>query len=196
MNIALQKGYLAVIFSLICIPIGFSQARFNIKTGVETWSIKDEKDLSGESHHSGQTLGFDMHIMSNRFIFAPGFHYHRISVLNRQEGFQFNFQKGNHLHYFSIPLTFGYKIFNFKVVDISFMAGAESIFFFNLDSNDIDLKVDDLYGVTPSLTGVVHANVLTFLTADFKYHHALHELIRKRPDSLLSGFSFEVGVIF
>lgn len=196
MTLNLRQVYLALIFVLLSLQLGISQARFNVKTGVETWSLKDEVNLGGESHHSGQTLGFDMHILSNRFIFAPGFHYHRISVLNKQEGFQYNFQRRNHLHYFSIPVTLGYEIFDFKVVELSVLAGAESFFFYNLDSNDVGLKVDDLYGVTPALTASIQVEVLSILTVDIKYHQALHEQIKKRKDSLLTGFSFELGVIF
>ncbi len=196
MNTTRSVLYLALLLSLTYSFNGNSQPLFNAKTGVEFWSVKDEKNLVGESNHSGQTVGFDMRIMSNRLIFAPGFHYHRISVLNKQEGFQYNFSKGNHVHYFSIPLTLGYQLLNFKVIDLSLFAGAESFFFFDLDHNDIGLKVDELYGVTPALTGVVQAEILSLITLDVKYHHALHEQIRKRKKSLLSGFSFEVGIIF
>ncbi|HZV69943.1 MAG TPA: hypothetical protein VFG10_10380 [Saprospiraceae bacterium] len=196
MNSALRVVYLALIFSLIYLNTGHSQARFNLKTGVQTWSIMDEINLGGESHHSGQTVGFDMHIMSNRFIFAPGFHYNRISVLNQPEGFQYSFHKRNHLHYFNIPLTAGYELFDFKVVDLSIMAGAEAFFFYNLDSNDIGLKVDEMYGVTPALTGVIQAEIFSLITLDIKYHHALHELIRERTESKLRGFSFDLGIIF
>ncbi|MEO6132627.1 MAG: hypothetical protein ABIQ02_12325 [Saprospiraceae bacterium] len=195
MILSLKKGFLVLSFSVVCLNIAFSQARFNLKTGVESWSIKDELD-AGESHHNGQTIGFDMHLLSNRFIFAPGFHYHRISVLNKQEGLRYNFAKRNHLHYFGIPVTFGYEVFDLKAVNLSFLAGAESFFFYNLDSNDVGLKVDELFGVIPALTGVIQVQVLNVLTADIKYHHALHETIKKRPDSNMSGLSFEIGVIF
>ncbi len=196
MNTKRFLAYLALLLSLTYSDNGNSQPLFNAKTGVESWSVRDEKDLVGESHHSGQTVGFDMRIMKNRLIFAPGFHYHRISVLNKQEGFQYNFSKGNHAHYFSIPLTIGYQFLDFKIVDLSLFAGAESFFFFDLDANDIGLKVDELYGVTPALTGFIQAEILSLITVDVKYHHALHEQIRKRTESLLSGFSFEAGIIF
>lgn len=187
---------MALLLSLLCSIKGNAQARFNIKTGVESWSIKDEKSLESRSHHSGQTIGFDMHIMSNRLIFAPGFHYHRISVLNAQDGFQYNFRKRNHLHYFSIPMTVGYEALNLKTFDVSVFAGAEAFFFYSLDSNDIGLGVDEMYGVAPALTSAIQVELFSLVTFDVKYHHALNELMRKRRESLLSGFSFELGIIF
>ncbi len=196
MKLSLSVVYLALVFSLLSLNEGISQAQFNLKAGVEAWSIKDEIDLSGESHHSGQTIGFDMHILDSRFLFAPGFHYHRISALNKEEGLQFRFGDKNHIHYFSIPMTFGYKVFDLAVVDISGLAGGEVFFFYSLESNDIGLDDDQLHGVYTALTGVVHTSVFSFLTAEIKYRHAFHPIFKERPESKLRGWSLEVGVKF
>jgi hypothetical protein len=196
MNTTQRVMYLALLFSLVSWNVGLSQHLFNLKAGIESWSIKDEIDLSGQSHHSGQTIGFDLHLQDNRFIFAPGFHYHRISVLNQKGGYQLKFGDGNHIHYFSIPLTVGYKVFHFDFMDVAGMLGEETIFFYDLDHNDLGLTSDQFYGVIPALTAVVHTEFWSLITLELKYRYALTEMIKERPDSKLKGFALELGAKF
>ena len=196
MKLSLRVVYLPLVFCLLSLNEGRSQTQLNLKAGVEAWSIKDEIDLDDKSHHSGQTIGFDVHILSNRFIFAPGFHYHRISVLNKKEGLPFRFGDQNHINYFNIPLTFGYRSIDLKALDVSGMVGGEVFFFYNLEDNDIGLDDDQLHGVYVALTGIIHVAVFSFLTTEVKYHYALHPIIKERPQSKLRGCSLEVGVRF
>ena len=79
-----------------------AQAEFNIKAGVETWSVRDEKEIIGNSSHPGQFVGFDMFIENNRLLFAPGFHYHHIAVTHQEKSLHFGFENRNHFHYFAI----------------------------------------------------------------------------------------------
>jgi len=187
---------LSFVFLLAGWQRGFSQAQFNLKTGVESWSVQDELDADGNSHHNGQTIGFDMHLLHNRLVFAPGFHYHRISVLDKADGFVYRFGDDNHINYFSIPITFGFKAIDLKVLDLTGMAGGEVFFFYNLEANEIGLDDDQLHGVYAALTGVAHASVFNYITAEIKYRYALHPLIKDRPESKLRGIALEVGVKF
>src|SRR5690242_10682960 len=139
MKLSLTTVSLALLFCVLSLNKGRSQAEFNLKAGVETWSLKDEIDLDGSSHHSGQTIGFDLYVIDNRFVFAPGFHYHRISILDEEKGLRFKFGDQNHINYFSIPVTFGYRVLDLKPVVITGMAGGEIFFFYNLEENDIGL---------------------------------------------------------
>jgi hypothetical protein len=196
MKISLHIVCFCFFFGLVEVPGAYSQAEFNVKAGVESWSVKDEMDADGDSHHSGQTIGFDMHLLHNRFVFAPGFHYHRISVLDQQDGLTFRFGDDNHINYFSIPVTVGFKALDLKIVDVTGMAGGEVFFFYNIESNDLGLDDDQLHGVYAALTGVLHASVFKFVTAEFKYRYALHPMIKDRPESKLRGWAVEVGVKF
>ena len=90
--------------------IATAQAGFNAKIGKETWSFKDEVEMTGQSNHPGQMIGFDVFVEDNRFVFVPGFHYHRISLQNEDQNFSFDVSEHHHAHYFMIALTAGYKL--------------------------------------------------------------------------------------
>ena len=184
---------LLLLFSVLGIQNGSAQTQINPKLGFGTWSIADEKDLEGLSSHSGQTIGFDVHILDNRLLFAPGFHYHRISIVNREEGLNFDLGKRNGVHYFTIPLTFGLQVLELPVVDAFVMAGGESTFFYGLDSNDINLDDDKMHGVFASLTAGAQVELFSLLTVDLKYHYALHPIIKERPQSKLRGWTLTAG---
>ena len=129
MTMITRIASLLLLFSLFYVLPGSSQTQINPKIGVETWSIKDEMDQNGRSSHSGQTIGFDVYVLNKRLLFAPGFHYHRLSILNTEEGLNFDFDKRNGTHYFSIPLMFGLQVLDLPMVDGFVMAGGESTFF-------------------------------------------------------------------
>ncbi len=196
MNLTLKLAGVLLLLSFLGIQSLKAQTQINPKIGVESWSLKDEMDVSGQSSHSGQTIGFDVYITKNRLLFAPGFHYHRLSILNQEEGFNFNLAKRNGVHYFSIPMTFGYQIVDFPGIGAYFMAGGEVTFFYSLDSNDIALDDDQLHGVHAGLTGGLQVELISFLTLDLKYHHAFHPLIKARPESKLRGWTIAAGIKF
>jgi hypothetical protein len=193
---SLTVVFLAIVFHLVSISMAESQALFNPKIGSEVWSFKDEIDLDSGSHHSGQTVGFDVFISDSRFLFVPGFHYHHISLINKKEGLNFKWDDENHVHYFSIPMTVGYKIFDLAVVDFSALGGGEVFFYYDLDHNDLGLVDDDMYGVNTTITGMLHATVLNFITADIKYRYGLLPIIRGRPESKMQGWTINLGIMF
>jgi hypothetical protein len=196
MTIFLRLACLLMFFNLVGIASAQSQTQINPKLGYDTWKIKDEMDQSGQSSHSGQFIGFDLYVQHNRLLFVPGFHYHRLSILNQEEGFNFQFQKRNGTHYFSIPVTFGLQVIDLPMIDAYLMAGGESTFFYSLDSNDIHLDDDKLHGVFASLTGAAQIELFSILTLDLKYHHALHPIIKERPESKLRGWTVAAGIKF
>jgi len=173
--------------------MGRTQTVLNFKTGVESWTLQDELDMLGESSHPGQFFGFDVFVEKNRALFVPGFHYHRISVENEDERFNYDFSDKHHAHYFTIPMTFGYKFLDGRDWNISALGGGEVSFFYDLDDNDIGLDDDMFYGVWTSLTGVVHVELLRFITAEVRYHYGLQPIIKIRDDSRLRGWTLAVG---
>ncbi len=184
---------MALVISMLIAGEGIAQTEINPKAGFETWSLADEVGQGGSSH-SGQTIGFDVFIIKNRFLFVPGFFYHRISILNQEDGLIFEIPKRNGAHYFSIPLQAGMQVLDLAVLDASIMAGGEMSFFYSLDSNDVSLDDDKLHGVFGAITGGVQVQLFSFLTADLKYHHALHPIIKARPESKLRGWTIALGV--
>lgn len=196
MNQSIRLALLATIFSIACLTNISSQTQINPKAGFDTWSMKDENENSGQSHHSGQMIGFDVHILNNRLLFAPGFHYHRVSVLNEDNGLSFRLPKNNGIHYFTIPLTFGFQVLELPALNAFVMAGGESTFFYGLDKNDIGLDDDMLHGVFASLTGAVQFEVFSLVTLDLKYHYALHPVYKSRSESKLRGWTLAAGVKF
>jgi hypothetical protein len=161
---------------------------------MESWSFRDENDISDQSRHPGQMIGFDVFVEKNKILFSPGFHYHRISVLNEDNGFSFDFSNAHHLHYFNIPITFGYKVMDLPILETSILGGAEAQFFYDLDDNDIGLDDDQLYGVSMALTAILHMEWFTFLTAEIRYHHGLLPLIKTRDESKIRGVTLALGV--
>jgi hypothetical protein len=196
MNLTLKLAGVLCLLSFFGIQSVEAQTRINPKFGFESWTLKDEMELDGQSSHSGQTIGFDVYILKNRLLFAPGFHYHRLSILNQEEGFNFKFAQRNGIHYFSIPMTFGYQVIDFPGIGAYLMGGGEVTFFYSLDSNDIALDDDQLHGVHAGLTGGLQVELISFLTLDVKYHYAFHPLIKARPESKLRGWTIAAGIKF
>ena len=190
----MKQSFLACLISLFFVASGFSQARINAKIGVESWVLRDEISVSGKSMHPGQFVGFDVYVEKNRGLFVPGFHYHRIAVENGDEKLNFNFHQDDHLHYFTIPLTFGYKFLDRSVWNLALLAGGEVTFFYDLDANSIGLDDDMLYGVSTGLTTVLHTEIASVLTAEIKYHYGLQPIIKIRDQSKLRGLTFAVGI--
>ncbi len=157
----MKQGLLLCILAICFISTGEAQALFNLKTGVESWSLRDELNLVGHSSHPGQFFGFDVYVEKNRALFVPGFHYHRISVQNENDHFNYTFNESHHVHYFTIPLTFGYEILDHCHWNMSAMAGGEISFFYDLDSNDVALDDDMLYGVWTGLTAVLQTEIFS-----------------------------------
>jgi len=192
----LKHGLLACGIVICWVTAGHAQSLFNLKTGVDTWSLEDEKNAREGSHHPGQFFGFDVFIEKNRGLFVPGFHYHRISVLNEDEKFDYSFNQAHHVHYFTIPLTFGYKFLDLANWNMSALAGGEINFFYDLDQNDVGLDDDMFHGVWTALTGVLHTEFASLITADVKYHYGLQPIIDIRDDSKLSGWTLALGLRF
>jgi len=87
-------------------------------------------------------------------------------------------------------------LLDLTILDLSIRAGGQGNFFYSLDSNDIGLDDDKMYGVFTSLIGAAQVELLTFLTLDLKYNHALQPSIKSRPGSKLRGWELSAGVKF
>jgi hypothetical protein len=148
MNICKLRTFVVLILACYAVGTLSGQTSINVKAGVETWSLKDEKMLSGLSSHPGQMIGFDVFVVKNRALFVPGFHYHRFSVAHEEDRFNFNFGEAHHFHYFTIPMTGGYSLISDSIFNLSLLAGGEIHFFYQLDDNSIGLDDDMLYGVS------------------------------------------------
>jgi len=196
MNIGLRRigfVYLCYLFSG-----GISQAQvgFNPKFGMETWSFKDEAEMTGQSKHPGQMIGFDVFVEDERFVFAPGFQYHRISLENEEKSFSLDFSDAHHAHYIMIPLTAGYKLTRDAIVNLSVLAGGEVVFFYDVDDNDLGFDDNEFFGVSTNLTAVAHAEIFSILTTEVKYHYGLQPILKSRDDSKLRGRTLAMGVRF
>jgi len=196
MNICIRQIGFLLITCVCSWTAGHAQTGFNVKFGAETWSLKDEKAQSGESNHPGQMIGFDVFVGEKRAYFVPGFQYHRISVLNEEERFSLDFSESHHMHYFTIPMMAGYKIIDSSVVNLSILAGGEVNFFYSLDDNDVGLDNDMFYGLTAALTGGLHAEFFSIVTAEVRYHLGLLPILKTRDDSILSGWTLAIGAKF
>lgn len=196
MNICIRRIGLACMLYVLSYSVAQAQAGFNAKIGVETWSFKDEAEMTGQSQHPGQMIGFDVLIEDNRFLFVPGFQYHRISLVNEDQRFSFNFSEHHHVHYFMIPLTAGYKLTKDSFVNLSALAGGEVVFFYDVDENDLGLVSNSFYGISTNLTAILHAEIFSFFTVEVKYHYGLLPVLRTRDDSKLSGWTLAMGVKF
>ena len=193
-NVWFKHSITLFLFFIGFVPTSGAQAAFNVKAGVETWSFKDEKESFGQSRHPGQMIGFDVFVEKNKLMFIPGFHYHRISILNEEKVFSIDFSDAHHIHYFNIPITFGYKVLDVTGLEMVLAAGAEPQFYYDLDENDVGLDDDKIFGVSTSLTGLLHLKLFSFLTTEFRYHYGLQPLIKNRDESKVRGLTLAVGV--
>jgi hypothetical protein len=196
MPILMKQGVLACVIVFCFLSAVRAQAVINVKTGVESWTIQDELNTSGSSGHPGQFFGFDVYVEKNRALFVPGFHYHRISVENEDHKFDYNFSESHHIHYFTIPLTGGYKFLEQCNWNMSAMAGCEITFFYDLDANDVGLDDDMFYGVWTGLTGILQVEIFSIATAEVKYHYGLQPIIKIRDQSKLRGWTLALGIKF
>jgi hypothetical protein len=182
---------------LFCLLPGlYAQDVFSVKTGMETWTIRDELSTLGSSSHPGQFFGFDVYVEKNRALFVPGFHYHRISVLNEDHRFSYNFSEAHHMHYFTIPLSFGYQFLDYKHWNMAALGGGEINFFYDLDANDVGLDDDQFYGIWTGLTAILQSEIASRLTAEIKYHYAIQPILKTRPQSKLRGWTLAMGIRF
>jgi hypothetical protein len=196
MNICIRQIGVVCLLFLFSAGVAHGQAGFNIKFGLETWSLKDEIDQSGVSKHPGQMIGFDVFVEDNRFLFVPGFHYHRISLANEDKSFSLDFDEAHHAHYFMIPLTIGYKVLEIPSIELAILGGAEVNFFYDIDDNDLALEDNMFYGVSTNLTGSLHVTFFSILTTEVKYHYALQPILKIRDDSKLRGWTLAAGLKF
>ena len=196
MNIGIRQTGLVWLWILMAYGMGYSQVVFNPKIGLETWSLKDENEMSGQSKHPGQMFGLDLILQKEKWMFIPGFEYHRISMENEDNAFSFDFSDAHHAHYFVMPFQAGYHLLGDSIHQLSIVAGADLNFFYDLDENDLGLEDDMFYGVTTALTGSVFATLFTNFTAEVKYHYALQAMLKDRDDSKLSGWTIAIGVRF
>lgn len=192
----MQSAFAAMLMVMLCSFVGNAQTEFNPKIGLSTWKIQDEVDQTGFSHHSGQTIGFDVFVINNRFLFVPGFHYHRISIINEDDGLVFEIPDRNGVHYFTIPVTAGLTLLDLPGIDALIMAGGEVTFFHSLDDNDIALDDDRMKGVFAGITGTAQLELFSLVTLDVKYHHGLQPIFKEQQDSTMSGWSFHAGIRF
>ena len=196
MNISLQRISLACLFYMFSYGIATAQVGFNAIIGIEAWSFKDEADMTGQSNHPGQMIGFDVFVEDNRFVFVPGFHYHLISLQNEDQNFSFDLSEHHHAHYFMIPLTAGYKLTKDAIVNLSAVGGGEVVFFYDVDDNNLGFDDNGFIGVSTNLTAMLHAELFSFLTAEVKYHYGLQPTLKNRDDSKLRGWTLAMGVRF
>lgn len=173
-----------------------AQARFNAKIGAETWSFKDEAEMTGQSKHPGQMVGFDILVEDSEFMFVAGLQYHRISLIHEDQSFSFDFSEHHHVHYFMIPVTAGYTFLTNDVVHLSILGGGEVVFFYDVDDNTLGFDDNDFYGVSTNLTAMLHAELFSFLTAEVRYHYGLLPVLKNRDDSKLCGWTLGAGVRF
>lgn len=192
----LRLACLLLFLSLFSVAYGQGLTQMNPKVGFDSWSLKDEMELAGQSSHSGQFIGFDLYVQRNRLVFVPGFHYHRLSILNQEEGFNFRITGRNGSHYFTIPVMFGVQVLDLPMIDAYLMGGGETTFFYSLDSNDIQLDDDKLHGVFAGLSGAAQVELFSIFTLDVKYHYAFHPILKERPESKLRGWTFAAGIKF
>lgn len=192
----LRLACLLLFLSLFSVAYGQGLTKMNPKVGFDSWSLKDEMELAGQSSHSGQFIGFDLYVQRNRLVFVPGFHYHRLSILNQEEGFNFRITGRNGSHYFTIPVMFGVQVLDLPMIDAYLMGGGETTFFYSLDSNDIQLDDDKLHGVFAGLSGAAQVELFSIFTLDVKYHYAFHPILKERPESKLRGWTFAAGIKF
>ena len=193
MNIGIRQTGLVWLWILMAYGMGYSQVVFNPKIGLETWSLKDESEMSGQSKHPGQMFGVDLILQKEKWSFIPGFEYHRISMTNENNAFNFDFSDPHHAHYFIIPLQAGYHLLGDSIHHISLVGGADINFFYDLDENDLGLEDEMFYGVTTTLTGSVFATFFTNFTVEVKYHYALQAMLKERDDSKLRGWTIAMG---
>lgn len=196
MNICIPRIGLACLCYLFSYGIATAQAGLNAKIGIEAWSFKDEAKMTGQSSHPGQMIGFDFFIEDNRFVFVPGFHYHRFSLQNENHTFSFNLREHHHAHYFMIPMIVGYKLTCDAFVNLSVLGGGEVVFFYDADDNNLGFDDNSFIGVSTNLTGMLHAQLFSFLTAEVKYHYGLQPTLKSRDDSMMRGWTMALGVRF
>ncbi len=173
-----------------------AQTEFNPKTGIEAWRFRDEKKMTGTSRHPGQIIGFDMMIRKNRWCFSPGFQYHRISAVHEDKSFRLDFSSSHHMHFFMIPLAFGYTLLDESMLDLSLLGGGEIVFFYNLDQNDVGLDDDMFHGISTALTAALHTEWFDLATFDINYHFGLQPLLKTREQSTVRGLTLALGVQF
>lgn len=196
MNISIQQ---IGVFCLLCVlfyGVADAQTNINAKFGAETWSFKDEAEMKGASKHPGQMLGFDILVEDNRFVFFAGFQYHRISLINEGQSFSLDFSEPHHAHYFMIPLTAGYTLFQSKEIKLSMLGGGEAVFYYDVDDNSLGFDENDFYGVSTNLTAMLHAELFSLLTAEVRYHYGLLPVLKTRDDSKMRGWTLALGVKF
>lgn len=194
----IKKGHIRFVWLLTLIGLYrmdlMAQADINIMAGIETWSLKDELETFDRSRHPGQLIGINILVEKGRGVFMPGFHYHRFTAGHEPRSFEFSFRNPRHLHYFTIPLLFGYKLTDESLVDVTLMAGPEVQFFYQVDPNDAGLDDDMMYGVSTSFSAGIHSEWFSIFTLECRYHHGLQPLIRTRGDSKLRGISLGLGI--
>jgi len=196
MTILFQRRVFACIIFITVWIAGTAQTSVNFKTGIETWALKDECEDLGSSKHPGQFFGFDVFVERNRKLFVPGFHYHRISIYNEEEKFNYSFNESHHVHYFTIPMTIGYRFLDQPIWRASVFGGPEINFFYDLDGNDVGLDDDQFYGVWTSLTATFHTEISSLITAEVKYHYAFQPILKIRDESKFRGWTLALGVNF
>lgn len=196
MNICIKQIGLICLVHVLSHGVVEAQARFNAKIGAESWSFKDEAEMTGQSKHPGQMVGFDILVEDSEFMFVAGLQYHRISLINEDQSFSFDFSEHHHVHYFMIPVTAGYTFLKNDVVHLSILGGGEVVFFYDVDDNMLGFDNKDFYGVSTNLTAILHSELFSFLTAEVRYHYGLLPLLKNRDDSKLSGWTLGAGVRF
>jgi hypothetical protein len=184
------------LYLLITTGAAQSQVTFNPKIGLETWALKDEKELSGTSKHPAQMVGFGLLLKKENWMFMPGLEYHRISMQNEDHRFGLDFDDAHHAHYFFLPLQAGYTFPVDSSILLSVIAGVDINLFYEMDENDLGLSADQFYGITTALTGSLFAELFRFLTVEVKFHYGLQSILKTRQDARWRGWTLALGYKF
>ena len=141
-----------------------AQTHVDVKIGVECWSFRDENEQLGHSKHNGQMIGVEVPVQDDRFLFIPGLHYRRISVENNGPCFSPNFDESDYLHYFTIPVLFGYETWKREDIVLLLSGGPEINFFYDLDENDAGYEQESMKGMHAGLQFLVQGRFFDLIT--------------------------------
>lgn len=197
-NLIFDLRLIGMITIYIVLSYDYTDAQSSIHPviGLTTWSYPDEAQSYGTSKHPGQMLGLHVLFEDHRWVFEPGFEYHRISLENEDHRFSLDFSDAHHVHYFMIPLSAGYKVADSTAIEVTALAGAEAQLFYNADANSLGLEDDDFYGVSAAMRFGLRACFFKRFTSDVHYHLGILPTLRQREMSNWRGWSISLGYIF
>jgi hypothetical protein len=169
----------------------YAQSAINIKAGLIDRKFSDE---SKDMMHCGQSIGLDAIIEDSRFLFMPGLHYQRYSVIGSESRGGI-LERQESIHQFSLPLSIGTWVFADKYVKVRAYGGAHVNFIVGVDSNTAGINLDRVRTVHPGWQ--VGGQLMVWrLTADVRYGRDYGDVINFRDNSQTRGWDFLIGFAF